>query len=58
MIGTTELIIIALVVMLLFGGAQLPKLARSLGDFMHEFNRAKETGTPKKKVKTKPKKSK
>jgi sec-independent protein translocase protein TatA len=58
MIGTTELIVIALVVILLFGGAQLPKLARSLGDFMHEFNRAKESGTPKKKAKTKAKKAK
>jgi len=47
MIGTMELIIIALVVILLFGAGQLPKLARSLGDFINEFNRAKETGSKK-----------
>ncbi len=42
MIGTSELIIIALVVMLLFGGSQLPKLAKSLGNFISDFNKAKE----------------
>jgi sec-independent protein translocase protein TatA len=51
MIGTSELIIIALVIILLFGGAQLPKLARSLGGFISEFNKAKET--PRKKTRTK-----
>jgi sec-independent protein translocase protein TatA len=42
MIGTTELIVIALVVILLFGGAKLPQLARSLGGFISEFNKAKD----------------
>ncbi|GBR76329.1 sec-independent protein translocase protein TatA [Candidatus Termititenax persephonae] len=37
-----ELIIIGVVIVLLFGGAQLPKLARSLGGFFSEFNAAKE----------------
>jgi sec-independent protein translocase protein TatA len=48
MIGTTELIIIAAVIMLLFGSAQLPKLARSLGNFINEFNEAKDNGSKKK----------
>jgi sec-independent protein translocase protein TatA len=36
-LGTPELIIILLVVLLLFGGTQLPKLARSLGRAQKEF---------------------
>lgn len=47
MIGTTELIIIAAVIMLLFGSAQLPKLARSLGGFINDFNEAKDSGAKK-----------
>ncbi|GBR77074.1 sec-independent protein translocase protein TatA, partial [Candidatus Termititenax persephonae] len=42
MVGGMELIIIGVVIVLLFGGAQLPKLARSLGGFFSEFNAAKE----------------
>ena len=36
-IGAPELIIILLVILLLFGGAKLPKLARSLGQAQKEF---------------------
>ena len=36
-LGPTELLIILLVVLLLFGGAKLPKLARSLGQAQKEF---------------------
>lgn len=36
-LGAPELIIILLVVLLLFGGAKLPKLARSLGEAQKEF---------------------
>jgi sec-independent protein translocase protein TatA len=39
-LGPTELIIILLIVLLLFGGAKLPKLARSLGDAQKEFKSA------------------
>jgi sec-independent protein translocase protein TatA len=39
-IGTPELLIILLVVLLLFGGAKLPKLARSLGEAKQEFERS------------------
>ena len=42
MFGTTELLLIAVVVVLLFGGAQLPKLAKSMGSFLSEFNAAKD----------------
>jgi sec-independent protein translocase protein TatA len=40
--GATELIIVLLVVLLLFGGTQLPKLARSLGQAQREFNKGNE----------------
>ena len=36
-LGTAELLIILVVVLLLFGGAKLPKLARSLGQAQKEF---------------------
>jgi sec-independent protein translocase protein TatA len=38
-LGATELIIVLLVVLLLFGGTQLPKLAHSLGQAQREFNK-------------------
>lgn len=38
-LGAPELIIILLVVFLLFGGARLPKLARSIGEASREFKR-------------------
>ncbi|MBR1807953.1 MAG: twin-arginine translocase TatA/TatE family subunit [Paludibacteraceae bacterium] len=31
MIGTTEIIIIALIILLLFGGSQIPKLMKGIG---------------------------
>ena len=42
-LGPTELIIVLVIVMLLFGSAKLPKLARSLGESAKEFKKA--TGT-------------
>lgn len=36
-LGSTELIIVLLIVLLLFGGTALPKLARSLGRAQREF---------------------
>lgn len=38
-IGTPELIIIFLVILLLFGGRKLPELARSVGDSMKELRK-------------------
>jgi len=36
-IGAPELLIILVVILVLFGGAKLPKLARSLGEAQKEF---------------------
>ena len=37
---THELMILAIVVLVLFGGAQLPKLAKNLGSAQKEFKKA------------------
>ena len=42
MIGTTEMILIVLVIILLFGANKLPELARSLGKATGEFKKAKQ----------------
>ncbi|MBI2813411.1 MAG: twin-arginine translocase TatA/TatE family subunit [Opitutae bacterium] len=39
-LGTTELIIILVIIMLLFGGAKLPALAKGLGQSIKEFKKA------------------
>jgi len=44
MIGTTEIVIIAGVVLVLFGGAAIPKFARSLGKARKEFKEGLEEG--------------
>ena len=36
-LGPTELILVLLVVLVLFGGSKLPKLARSMGQAQKEF---------------------
>ncbi len=47
MFGPDGLIVIAVVVVvLLFGGARLPKLARGLGSASHEFKKGMEEGDP------------
>jgi len=38
-LGTPELIIILLIILLIFGGSQLPKLARSLGTSAKELRK-------------------
>lgn len=44
-LGTPEIIGICLVVAVLFGGAKIPKLARSLGQANKEFKKGLEEGT-------------
>ncbi|PIP52912.1 twin-arginine translocase TatA/TatE family subunit [Candidatus Beckwithbacteria bacterium CG23_combo_of_CG06-09_8_20_14_all_34_8] len=39
-IGTTELIIIAVVLLILFGGKKLPELAKGMGEAIKEFKKA------------------
>jgi sec-independent protein translocase protein TatA len=43
-LGPTELIIILLIVLLIFGGAKLPKLARSMGQAQKEFKKGVSEG--------------
>lgn len=40
-VGGTEILLIAVVVLLLFGGNKIPELMRGLGKGMREFNDAK-----------------
>ncbi len=39
MIGTTEIIVIALIILLLFGGSKIPQLMRGLGKGVHEYKK-------------------
>jgi sec-independent protein translocase protein TatA len=39
-LGSTELIVILIIVLLLFGGAKLPSLAKGLGQSIKEFKKA------------------
>jgi sec-independent protein translocase protein TatA len=43
-IGVGELLVILIIVLVVFGGAKLPKLARSLGEAQREFRRGHEEG--------------
>ena len=44
-LGATELIIVLVILLVLFGGAKLPKLARSLGRAQKEFKEGVTEGT-------------
>lgn len=46
----SEILLIFLVVLLLFGGKKLPELARALGKSIGEFKRGQTEGTPEKKI--------
>lgn len=48
-LGPTELIIVLVIILVLFGGAKLPKLAKSLGEAKREFEKGSaegDTSTP------------
>ena len=43
-IGTTELIIVALVIVLLFGGKKIPEFMKGIGEAIKEFRHASKDG--------------
>ena len=47
--GGTEWLLIALVVLLLFGGKKIPELMRGLGKGVSEFKKGKDEGSEKNK---------
>jgi sec-independent protein translocase protein TatA len=53
-LGPAELIIILAVILLLFGGAKLPQLARSLGQAKKEFQAGAAEGAKPDAAKTEP----
>lgn len=47
-IGTTELLVVALIILLLFGGKKIPEFFKGLGEAVREFKKAaKDTDEPK-----------
>jgi sec-independent protein translocase protein TatA len=44
-LGAPELLIVLVVILVLFGGAKLPKLARSLGQAQNEFKQGIKEGS-------------
>ena len=46
-IGPSELLIVLAIALLLFGGAKLPQLARSLGEAKREFHKGIDEGDTK-----------
>jgi sec-independent protein translocase protein TatA len=45
-LGAPELLIILIIVLVIFGGAKLPKLARSLGEAQREFRKGHDETAP------------
>lgn len=43
-IGPTQLLLVLLIILVLFGGKKLPELAHSLGKSLNEFKRGKDEG--------------
>lgn len=52
-IGTTELVVVLFIVLLLFGGKKLPELARSMGSAVREYTKASTTDAAEVKTQTK-----
>lgn len=53
--GAPELIIIAVIILLIFGGSQLPKLAKNLGGSVKELRKGFEADKPADDKKAEPK---
>jgi sec-independent protein translocase protein TatA len=53
-LGHTEIIIIVLVVLVLFGASAIPKFAKSLGQAKKEFTQAMKEGEETKQIESKP----
>jgi sec-independent protein translocase protein TatA len=47
-LGTQELMVILVIVLVLFGGSKLPEIARSLGKSMREFKKGIDEGASEK----------
>ena len=45
-LGPPELLIIAIIILVLFGGTQIPKLARNLGNARAEFSKGLADASP------------
>lgn len=45
-LGITEILIILLVVVLIFGASKLPQLGRAVGDSIREFKKSVKTDEP------------
>lgn len=56
-IGTTELMIVLGIAMLLFGGARIPSIARSLGQSITEFKKGA-SGVPEEEISKEPTRTK
>ena len=54
-LGATEIILILLVVVLLFGGRKIPELMRGIGQGMKEFKKASKVDDDKEKTSAEPK---
>ena len=47
-LGTQELLVIPVIVLVMFGGSKLPEIARSLGKSMNEFKKGINEGASEK----------
>jgi sec-independent protein translocase protein TatA len=53
-LGTQELLVILVIVLVMFGGSKLPEIARSLGKSMNEFKKGINEGASEKDKDDKP----
>jgi len=56
-LGTQELLVILVIVLVMFGGSKLPEIARSLGKSMNEFKKGINEGASEKDDKSDPPKT-